>query len=438
MNEQNKTYNAKDFANYHAGKMPEQEMYALERAALEDDFLADALEGYANTNNAENEIAEIKERLVSKKDTAKVIPIGSSIKKNWMRIAAAVIIFMGLGYLFLNVNKKSAESSLAKKEVKTNTSAPNKESNSLEKVRSEIKDSINILELQLTKNKADANTTEPSKWPDAIDSTPLPTTSSTNSPIAIYDNKPEIIAPSEKAFLNNNQQNQSLNNNSQELTLNKSGGPKQRSQNRLNNISNNNGILNNNKTFDDALKIKKFKSISDSVAINDIAKNDTRVITEQADNAQTASLAKENKEAKLEEVVVTGYGNKAKKDVSQNANVTNALEGRVAGVNVTKAKASKIMADINDRKKLQTEESLRQFNNYVSKNTNPIFDNDGNEIKGKVILSFKTNKKGQAIKIKVVQSLSDACDKQAIQLLKNSMTTWAVNKSDRQVVEIVY
>ena len=77
MNKQNKTYNAQDFVNYHAGKMPAQEMYALERAALEDDFLADALEGYANTNNAENEIATINEKLATKNDTAKVVSMAS-------------------------------------------------------------------------------------------------------------------------------------------------------------------------------------------------------------------------------------------------------------------------------------------------------------------------------------------------------------------------
>jgi len=46
MKEKQKKYNAIDFARYHSGTMRPDEMYALEQAALEDSFLADALDGY--------------------------------------------------------------------------------------------------------------------------------------------------------------------------------------------------------------------------------------------------------------------------------------------------------------------------------------------------------------------------------------------------------
>ena len=67
MNGQNdKLYTADDIMRYHSGLMPETEMHALEKAALEDPFLADALEGYLNTSIPKEDLAEIRERLSKK------------------------------------------------------------------------------------------------------------------------------------------------------------------------------------------------------------------------------------------------------------------------------------------------------------------------------------------------------------------------------------
>lgn len=66
MKEKNKTYTAAEIASYHAGTMPAGEMYALEKAALEDPFLADALEGYVHTITAADDIEELHARLAEK------------------------------------------------------------------------------------------------------------------------------------------------------------------------------------------------------------------------------------------------------------------------------------------------------------------------------------------------------------------------------------
>jgi hypothetical protein len=46
----NNEYTAKDIERYYTGKMSSLEMHQLEKAAMEDPFLADALEGYSYTN----------------------------------------------------------------------------------------------------------------------------------------------------------------------------------------------------------------------------------------------------------------------------------------------------------------------------------------------------------------------------------------------------
>ena len=71
-----KKFTAIDIEKYHKGLLSPKEMHDLEKAALEDPFLADALEGYAVTGvNAEADIAELKKRLAEKTGQAKVIPL---------------------------------------------------------------------------------------------------------------------------------------------------------------------------------------------------------------------------------------------------------------------------------------------------------------------------------------------------------------------------
>jgi hypothetical protein len=86
MNDHNdKIFTADDIIRYHSGKMPEREMHAMEKAALEDPFLADALEGYPNTLTPTQDLADIRERL-SKKKRNKVIPIVRSYDSSSLTI----------------------------------------------------------------------------------------------------------------------------------------------------------------------------------------------------------------------------------------------------------------------------------------------------------------------------------------------------------------
>ena len=60
-------YTAADIEKYHNGLMSSKERHALEKAALDDPFLADALEGYATSSiNSNNDIDELKKRLAAR------------------------------------------------------------------------------------------------------------------------------------------------------------------------------------------------------------------------------------------------------------------------------------------------------------------------------------------------------------------------------------
>lgn len=109
-----KKFTAIDIEKYHKGLLSPKEMHDLEKAALEDPFLADALEGYAVTGvNAEADIAELKKRLAEKTGQAKVILLSGGNKNNvpWLRAAAMVVLLAGaavLAYIFV-FDKKSDE-----------------------------------------------------------------------------------------------------------------------------------------------------------------------------------------------------------------------------------------------------------------------------------------------------------------------------------------
>lgn len=120
-----KTWGATDFERYHQGKMPAAEMHALEKAALEDPFLQDALDGYFHTNNAGKELEAIRQRLPKAGVTAApVIGIRQKRFYNFLKVAAVLLLFGGFAWL-LNNNKEGMDQknvTLAKTETKDNVS----------------------------------------------------------------------------------------------------------------------------------------------------------------------------------------------------------------------------------------------------------------------------------------------------------------------------
>ena len=115
MKENQEKYNASDFARYHSGTMSPDEMHALEKAALEDPFLADALDGYAFSKKPEKELDEIRIQLDEKRKQKRAFNIFALSSGAWWRIAAMFIVIAGAGYFFFFINSQK-ENSLSVKE----------------------------------------------------------------------------------------------------------------------------------------------------------------------------------------------------------------------------------------------------------------------------------------------------------------------------------
>ena len=126
------TYSFAEIQRYLSGSMSTTEMHDMERAALQDPFLADAIEGYRNAdaNTALKHINEIEITINGKHVDAKIISINKN-KKQWGRIAlmvasAAAAIIAGV-YLFNTNNSNKTNVAQVKKNVKSISSTQKNE-----------------------------------------------------------------------------------------------------------------------------------------------------------------------------------------------------------------------------------------------------------------------------------------------------------------------
>src|SRR5690349_19672340 len=93
-----KNYSADDIRRYWNNQMSTVEMHALEKAAMDDPFLADALEGYSKMQkDPADDLALLRSKVNARAASAKVVPM----KRNngWLKVAAAIIIIGGVGLI---------------------------------------------------------------------------------------------------------------------------------------------------------------------------------------------------------------------------------------------------------------------------------------------------------------------------------------------------
>ncbi len=110
-------YTAVDIQKYFAQQLSTAEMYALEKAALDDPFLAEAMEGYEamGANDVDPYLAVLKNNF-QEQQNAKVVPL-STVKKftMWKVAAAVLVICSGIAITFLFTgNNDGTNNTLAK------------------------------------------------------------------------------------------------------------------------------------------------------------------------------------------------------------------------------------------------------------------------------------------------------------------------------------
>ncbi|HSF46706.1 MAG TPA: energy transducer TonB [Chitinophagaceae bacterium] len=84
-------YSAEDLQRYVDGKMDQAEMHAIEKAALDDPFLSDAIEGIRDMRpNLKEDIKEMQHKLEEKKQEER--------KRKWLPIVLAIALLLSLSF----------------------------------------------------------------------------------------------------------------------------------------------------------------------------------------------------------------------------------------------------------------------------------------------------------------------------------------------------
>lgn len=122
-----KTYTAIDIEKYHQGLLSPADMHAMEKAALDDPFLADAMEGYAEAGTTlQADLDDLKKRLAQRtEEKTKVIPLGGSGKSSFpfMRAAVMIGVLAGAGTLAYLFMFKGKEQTIAQAKTESNSAA---------------------------------------------------------------------------------------------------------------------------------------------------------------------------------------------------------------------------------------------------------------------------------------------------------------------------
>jgi outer membrane biosynthesis protein TonB len=154
-----KPYTAADIQRYLNREMSAQERHDMEKAALEDPFLAEAMEGYMQHPPATllQDIEGLKKRLQEKNDT-KVIPVRN--RRIWWSAAAAILIVLGTAFTWYWLTP--AGNDIAQQKKKEQKPAPLKETQDTAEMPAAVADSVNIA---LQENKSAKQSTKPASTP---------------------------------------------------------------------------------------------------------------------------------------------------------------------------------------------------------------------------------------------------------------------------------
>ena len=401
----NKQWGVHDFKRYHSQQMSNAERHALEKAALDDPFLEDALDGYAFASTPVEDLATLKARLVLQKEVANVVPFKASRTNQFLKIAAILLVFAGLTWLLYPVTQEPST------QLATTTTSAVKET-----ILPDSAPAVAVISPNDQLKTADETlaTVTPDKSPK-----PLPAVveqqatglaqadeRSKKELAAMAVEEKQAIARQERAaqpvLQKTNKDNLLSNNTIEGRVVDNQGAPIPYAtvtvpESNINVASDVNGMF----------------SLKNNQQANVLAKINATGF--EAANADLNAGAEENKivlqesQQALSEIVVTGYGSNKKKSVSDATDRWKAGNAnRLRLKNVTGFRNDKNFAD-----------SLNQLSaNLIVTDTT-----------GTVVLTFDVDAAGKATNIVVSKSLGVSCDSSSVQLLKKTPPLKRLNKN---------
>jgi hypothetical protein len=380
-------FSAEIIQQYLEGKLSDAEMHAIEKAALEDPFLADAIEGIqisqeqsgAGSFNAD--VRELHQKLrekVSKRERKRLIPMLGS----WQ---AAAVVFLLVGSVFLTytfvLNQKNGPQPIAAKNLDAK-----EDTNQLKTIPGSI---------DLKKDSGRDIVIEP------------PSQDAKPAPLAIASEKEE----DRKAGGNKNSKK---NNESGEYPKEKAAFAKQERS-----TQDANPVIDQHKKPVESIilndSIKGYESSIASASVPSTAKPADKLAERKAYYSANAK----SKPASLDEAVVAGYSTRAKSDSDDDE-----MEDTMGLKKGDKVRIEKVIPA----------QGWKSYDAYLSANKKII--TADSTLKGLEIISFMVDNKGVFSNFHIEKSLSAAHDAEAIRLVRAG-PPWKLLKGKKERATVV-
>lgn len=381
-----KAYTAADFERYYSGQMSNEEMHALEKSALEDTFLADALEGYSYTKTPVDDVTDLRERFSKKNKKKQLFFLQNKV---WLKVAASIILFAGLSYMVYELNSKKSflATTDTKQFIKANDSLFTAENDTIK--RNETASLEKVSKLNNGQTLRDKNYKEQALKKLKPDSSGLTAYNFSKS-----ENK-NAISENETHLL----EGKLVDTAGKALVI---AGIK---------------VSDKETVITDSLSNLKLNT-GDTLQTADIAatsyKTKQRKVANNADRAALMNDANQN----LEEVVVTGYGvSKKKKD-------STLLTGKVTGISFNDPNYGPIGG-------------WEKFDQYLTDNISISANDNKERFSAKVVVSFEVDENGDPKKVKIEQSQCKECDKEALRLLQSG-PKWKYVSGKKYVIDVKF
>jgi hypothetical protein len=391
--DQHKRFTAIDIQQYHAGELSMQERHALEKAALDDPFLADALEGYTQTATPQADLLALQQRLAEKTTTRKTGLIFPIRQRPLFRAAALLLLLAGAGWAVYQFSFTPEEKMAVSTEtIKTSPSVPAAGSANDLLIDSVVKANEEVL-VQMDQPEIPATIKEqPLLRQRATPSTETAGVLSSPEVIVAKDqevqhNEVNAVMEGRAAGVNLSKPEQTINTFKGQI-VDPNGNPVPYANIQIN--GNQNGVTTNTQgrfslTTPDSV-------VNATVAAVGFQSNRVNLVNPYKEQKVVLNEA----ENSLQEVVVVGLGTKKARKASRPSDAR------------TKAEVEE----------LEPEGGWSGFNDYISQNIAIPEEISSQQLKGEVELSFEVDKNGEPVNIKIKKSLCTSCDKEAIRLLK--------------------
>lgn len=423
-----KNYTAADIEKYHKGLLSPAEMNELEKAALDDPFLADAVEGYrVTTVDVSSDLSELKQNLADRVAGKKVISIAPGENSfKWWKVAAAVVILAGLGYFIFRVSTENKNKEVAVKLEEKKLTEPlsvrpdsnrsitvestsvvgtNEQPVTKIKPNPEKKKTV-ITDLETEAGKDDLAVGIPEASPPTVnhkqpnDSIGGDGSIGVKAPAAVekrsvsaYDKENEGLSSKKEEALNNRQRENYFNG-------------------RVRDANNN------------PLPFANITNTRDNVGTYaDAQGRFTLVSPDSVLNVEVRSVGFENSTVQIKNNV-SGNDVVLQEDKSTGKKV---LSFQKPDTNLSR------MANIRFEE-LEPADGWSNYNTYLANNINiPEDVNRKEDVKGQVRISFEVNQQGDPVNIRVEKPLCVKCDEEAIRVVKQGPKWKKKNKKAKRI-----